>query len=51
MDDKIDFVIIWVDGSNVEWQKERNRYAGKDPEDLADYRFRDWDNLNIGFEA
>ncbi len=51
MDDKIDFVVTWVDGSDKEWQKERNRYAGKDPEDLADYRFRDWDNLKYWFRG
>ena len=42
---KIDFVLIWVDGNDKEWQKERNRYAGKDPEDTANYRFRDLDNF------
>ncbi|MBO5142221.1 MAG: Stealth CR1 domain-containing protein [Clostridia bacterium] len=51
MDKKIDFVLIWVDGGDVNWQKERNRYAGKDPEDLADYRFRDWENLKYWFRG
>ncbi|MBR6253597.1 MAG: Stealth CR1 domain-containing protein [Clostridia bacterium] len=49
--DTIDFVITWVDGGDKEWQKERNKYAGKDPEDLADYRFRDWDNLRYWFRG
>jgi len=51
MEDKIDFVLIWVDGSDKEWQKQRNLYAGKDPEDLADYRFRDWENLKYWFRG
>ena len=51
MDNKIDFVLIWVDGGDKEWQKERNRCAGKDPEDLADYRYRDWDNLKYWFRG
>lgn len=51
MNDKIDFVLIWVDGGDIEWQKERNKYAGKAPEDLADYRFRDWDNLRYWFRG
>ena len=49
--DKIDFVITWVDGGDKEWQKERNKYAGKNPEDIADYRFRDWDNLKYWFRG
>jgi len=51
VDKKIDFVLIWVDGGDVNWQKERNRYAGKDPEDLADYRYRDWENLKYWFRG
>ena len=23
---KIDFVLIWVDGNDPEWQKEKNKY-------------------------
>lgn len=49
--EKIDFVIIWVDGGDKEWQKERNIHAGLDPEDTADYRFRDWDNLKYWFRG
>jgi hypothetical protein len=49
--EKIDFVIIWVDGGDKEWQKQRNIYAGKDPEDLAAYRFRDWENLKYWFRG
>jgi len=48
---KIDFVIIWVDGGDKGWQKQRNLYSGKDPEDVAEYRFRDWDNLRYWFRS
>ena len=51
MDDKIDFVITWVDGSDKEWQIERNKNAGKDPEDVADYRYRDWGTLKYLFRG
>ena len=51
MDDKIDFVITWVDGGDIEWQKERNKFAGKDPEDIANYRLRDWDTLKYWFRG
>jgi len=49
MKEKIDFIIAWVDGWDKEWQKERNKYAWKDPEDLADYRFRDMGTLKYLF--
>lgn len=51
MEDKIDFLLIWVDGKDKEWQKEREKYAGKDPEDKAEHRFRDWDNLKYWFRG
>ena len=49
MSEKIDFIIAWVDGWDREWQIQRNKYAWKDPEDVADFRFRDWDNLKYLF--
>ena len=49
MKEKIDFIITWVDGWDKERQKERNKYAWKDPEDVADYRFRNMDTLKYLF--
>ena len=49
MDKKIDFVIAWVDDWDKEWQSQRNKYAGKNPEDLANFRFRDWWTLKYLF--
>lgn len=49
--EKIDFVVIWVDGNDKEWQKQRNIHAGKDPEDTANHRFRDWDLLKYWFRG
>ena len=49
--EKIDFVVIWVDGNDKEWQRERNIYAGKEPEDLAGYRYRDWELLKYWFRG
>jgi hypothetical protein len=47
---KIDFVIIWVDGNDMEWRKEKAKYDGSEINlDDSDVRYRDWDN--IGFEA
>lgn len=47
--EKIDFVIAWVDGSDPKWQKEKNNYSIKKSDDVI--RFRDWDNLKYWFRA
>ena len=48
---KIDFVIPWVDGSDPEWQKKKALYSGVEynPNDAA--RFRDWDTLKYWFRG
>ena len=55
-DYKIDFVIPWVDGSDPQWLKEKEKYwisEGNLP--FADgnnsARFRDWDNLQYWFRG
>lgn len=46
---KIDFVITWVDGSDPEWLKEKQKYL---PETNTDsQRFRDWDLLKYWFRG
>lgn len=50
MDNKIDFVVIWVDGNDSEWKEDFNRYkliSG----DKQISRFRDWDNLHYLFRS
>ncbi len=48
----IDVVIMWVDGNDPKWKKERDRYAsGRSDEDNQDKRFRDWDNLKYVFRG
>ena len=53
MDNKIDFVIPWVDGGDPEWLKQKNEYSGKktSEEDARDIRFRDWDTLKYWFRG
>ena len=53
MDNKIDFVIPWVDGGDPEWQKEKNKYSGKatSEDDVRDIRFRDWETLKYWFRG
>lgn len=46
---EIDFVIIWVDGSDREWQKQKRQHSGAQvtQSDIDDsiQRYRDWNNL------
>lgn len=51
MNQKIDFVIIWVDGSDPEWIAEKNRYQTDRNTDSRVQRFRDWDNLMYWFRG
>lgn len=51
MSEKIDFVIMWVDGNDLEWQKEKNLYEGNAKGDNRNIRFRDWDNLHYWFRS
>lgn len=46
----IDFIIFWVDGSDVEWQKKKARYKGTEFQN-SDVRYRDWDILKYWFRA
>ena len=50
--DKIDFVLIWVDGNDLNWQREKAKYS---PSSMADsdtpVRYRDWDNLHYWFRC
>lgn len=49
--DKIDFVIIWVDGNDPQWINEKNKYSLRDDESTAVNRFRDWNNLQYWFRG
>lgn len=50
--DKIDFVMIWVDGNDPLWQKEKNMYdSSNDKGDSTEVRYRSWDNLQYWFRA
>ncbi len=48
----IDFVILWIDGSDPEWRKDFVKYNKiEDRSDKSEIRFRDWDNLHYIFRA
>ncbi len=50
---KIDFVVIWVDGNDPAWQKERAQYDRNLSvnEDNQALRYRDWDNMRYWFRG
>lgn len=48
---QIDFVIPWVDGSDLEWLEERNRHDPVKNSDTRNIRYRDWDNLQYWFRG
>ncbi len=48
----IDFVILWVDGNDSEWQKEKSRYqSNKLTENNSVNRYRDWNLLPYWFRS
>ena len=47
----IDIVVLWVDGSDPEWLKEKNKYSVKNDADGSIYRYRDWDLLQYWFRG
>ena len=51
--EKIDFVILWVDGNDPKWQKEKSKYDLNtlDKECNGIVRYRDWDNLKYWFRG
>lgn len=52
MEEKIDFVVTWVDGNDKEWQQEKSKYnKTKDDESNAIIRYRDWEITKYWFRA
>lgn len=50
MSEKIDFVVLWVDGNDPEWLAEKSKWdPNYSPESTI--RFRDWDNMQYWFRA
>lgn len=48
----IDFVVLWVDGNDPEWIKEKNKYQKKTIDDSnSTNRYRDWGLLPYWFRA
>lgn len=51
MDDRIDFVILWVDGNDPKWQEDKNKYQCSLQSDGRVQRYRDWENLKYWFRG
>lgn len=51
--ENIDFVMIWVDGSDLAWQKEKSKYQVNKSRNIDDgeERYRDWGILRYWFRA
>lgn len=49
--EKIDFIIAWVDGNDPEWRKERAKYDETFESDNTETRYRDWENLQYWFRG
>lgn len=52
--EKIDFVMIWVDGGDPVWRRKKAQYSGEEISesiDDRDSRYRDWDNLRYWFRS
>ncbi len=47
----IDFVVTWVDGNDINWQREKAKYSGTTLSDSGVSRYRDWDNLQYWFRG
>ncbi len=48
----IDIVVLWVDGSDPAWRKEKNKYQEiKTTDANADNRFRDWGLMKYWFRS
>ena len=60
MNNKIDFVVTWVDGADPKWLKEKSEYekleGNKESKTFqnwlnSDCRYRDWDTMKYWFRA
>jgi len=49
MNDKVDFVITWVDGNDEKWKHEKEKYSKNKENDCR--RYRNWDTLKYWFRG
>ena len=51
MQNKIDFVVLWVDGGDEVWKEKKAKYLPKTKGDTSVARYRDWDTLCYWFRS
>jgi hypothetical protein len=51
IDEKIDIVVMWVDGNDKKWQEEKKKYDPNPNSDSSIYRYRDWNLLQYWFRG
>lgn len=52
MNEIIDVVVIWVDGNDPEWKKEKSLYKNNQiNNDNSEHRYRDWNNMKYWFRS
>lgn len=51
MNNKIDFLLTWVNGNDPAWQRSKNEYSGTQNKDFDHSHYRDWDNLQYWFRG
>lgn len=52
MENKIDFVVTWVDGNDEAWKKQKERYSvGSDMTQSGENRYRNWDLMKYWFRG
>lgn len=51
MEEGIDFVVTWVDGSDCAWRAEKARYSGKSQDDDSAERYREWGLFRYWFRG
>ena len=52
MQTDIDIVLIWVDDTDIEWQKAKSLYEGNNSKfNVNNVRYRDWDTLRFWFRG
>jgi len=50
-ENKIDFIVLWVDGADPKWLAEKEKYKPTSQEDARAHRYRDWGNLRYWFRS
>ena len=52
MEEKIDFVVLWVDGTDPQWQQERILFCPENSDNgSSENRYRDWGLMKYWFRC